>query len=237
MRSNHASTKSFIRYAYEFLFALNIGLVVRWVMAQANYFESELKIQVWLSAHLHLHPHSQLAGHIAFVLLALEIALAAFVLLEIASYISSPHALPLSIAGIASLIALPLGWVYAARLREPPPGLPTLSNIWLNVELIGTILCAILYILKKWPLPKWAGILLIVLHFALWAWLFPVGAFWLDPFQSVFPLVGLCSSLAWALYLSDRLPHETDAGIKDLIQNSLQHDKFLTAASRDPEAR
>jgi hypothetical protein len=73
-------------------------------MAQANYFASELKIQLWINGHLHLHPHDELGSRIAFLLLALEIAVPVFLLLRVFSYIWLTNVLLRSVAGAASLI-------------------------------------------------------------------------------------------------------------------------------------
>lgn len=210
MKKSQTSRTGYLRIAHEFLFALNLGLVARWAMAQAGSY-SELTLQLWINRHL--HPHSNVGGNIAFFVLALEVALSVFLLLRILSIFPWLKRF-LSMVGIVSLVALPSAWLYATRLREPFPGMPNAPRTWLYLELLATILIATVYLLAKWPFPEWNSIALLILHFGLWAWLFPVGNyFWLAPFDLVFPLAGLCSSLAWGLYISAQRRSPVDKSI------------------------
>ncbi len=205
MEKSRMPRKDYLRIAHEFLFSLNLGLVVRLAMAYANYYHTEGTLKFWLNRQLHLDPHSDVGGNAAFLLLALEITLSIFLLLRIFSQISLIRMFLLYAAGIVSAVALPFSWLYGAHLYEPPPGLPNPPHGLLFLELVAVTVCAILYLLAKWPLPGWGGILLLILHYGFWGWLFLGGPyFWLGPFKLLFPLAGLCSAVAWALYVSDR---------------------------------
>ncbi len=202
MKNNQPARENRLRLVHEALFSLNIGLMTRWVMAQANYYLAELKIQLWVNRHLHLHPHSNVGGYGAFLTLALAMAFSIFLLLRLASHTLLAKELLRSAAGIVSLLTLPASWLYVTRLYPQPPGLPYAPRVWLLVELAGAVAGAAVYLYAKW-FSAWLNVGLLVLHFGFWGWLFLGGLyFWLAPFQLVFPLAGLCSSLAWGLYVS-----------------------------------
>ena len=203
MEGNRATHTRYLRYVHEFLFSLNAGLVTRWLMAQANYAESELTIKGWINRRLHLHPHSDIGGNVAFLVLALGVALGTFLLLRVLSRTAWLNHFLRSVTGIVSLVALPASWLYRAHVYRPVPGLPNPPHILLFLELAAATSCIVLYLYAKWPLPGWGSVALLILHFSLWGWLFLGGPyFWFDPLHSVFPLAGSCSVLAWALYVS-----------------------------------
>lgn len=189
-----------LRIVYEFLLSLNLGLLARWAMAQANYASSEIRIKEWVNARLGLHPHSNIGGNTAFLLLALEVTLAVFLVLRVLSRTALSNQFLLVAGGILSMLSLPVSWFYRAYLYELLPGVPNPPHFWLYIELTAVVAFVMLYLLSNSPLPAWTAIGMVVFHFALWACLFPIGAPWLDPLPSIFPLAGLCSSLAWIFY-------------------------------------
>jgi hypothetical protein len=107
-----------------------------------------------------------------------------------------------SVAGMFSLLALPIHWFYVAHLYYQVTDLPNPPHAWLFLELAVVLVCAVFYLFARWPIPAWGSVALIALHHGLWGWLFLGGPyFWLAPFQTLVPLVSLCSSLAWSLYV------------------------------------
>ena len=195
-----------LQLLHEFLFSVNIGLIARLAMAYANYYQTEAALKLWFNRHLHLHPHSDVGGNAAFLLLALGITLGVFVVLRVFSRTFLSRAFLLYTAGIVSAVALPFSWLYGAYLHEPLPGLPDPPHALLMLELVAVTICAILYLLAKWPLPKWGSVLLLILHYGFWGWLLLGGPyFWLGSFKLIFPLAGLCSSVTWGFYVSRQL--------------------------------
>jgi hypothetical protein len=89
------------------------------------------------------------------------------------------------------------------------------------LETLAVLLCGGLYHLRKWPVSEGLSLVLLFLHFGLWAW---VSGCWVSPMQEVriygigglgicisrafyfgFPVLGFLSTLGWAL-------HERSAG-------------------------
>jgi len=199
-KNRPASTNRF-RIVHEALFSINYGLLIRWVMAQANYVASELAIKAWINNLLHLHPHSAVGGNLAFLLLALGVALGIFLLLRVLSSTTLSSEFLRSVAGILSLIGLPAAWFYRAHLYRLTVIVSGPTRVLLWLELLITTICVVLFLYGKWFFPGWASVVPLVFHFSLWGWLL-LGTpyFWLAPFQSLFPLAGFCSALAWFLY-------------------------------------
>jgi hypothetical protein len=187
------------------LFSFNVGLLARWDMAQANYAWTELRLKDWINLRLHLHPHSDIGGDAAFLLLALEIAVVTLLGLRLLSKTGLSESTLFMAGGTIAFLALPASWFYRAHLYRPLPGLPDPPHIILFFEVVAATVCAHVFPRIKWPLSGWLHTAVVILHFALWGWLFLGGPyFWLAPFQSIFPLAGLCSCLPWVLYAARR---------------------------------
>jgi hypothetical protein len=165
----------------------------------------DFRLSFWINSHLHLHPHSNVGPYTAFSALALALALCILLPLKLSSRAFGTKWVLRSAAGIASLLVLPACWLYTTHLFPVPSGmgLPNPPRPLVLLELAGAIVCALLYLYAKWPLPGWGSVALLILHFGFWDWLFSGGLyFWLDPFRLVFPITGLCSVLAWGLYVA-----------------------------------
>ncbi len=203
--------KSHLRHLHEFIFSFNLALVVTWARNQtaAHFWGVPSHLQFWINDHLHLPPHSGIGGYAAFLLSALEQALCIFVLLRLLSSTSLAREALSSVAGLASMTALPAFWLDFTHRFPQPLTLPNPPRFWLFFELAAALACILLYRFAKWPLAGWGSVMLLILHHGFWGWLFLGGPyFWLVPFQSLFPIVGLFSSLAWGLYVSEQRRQE-----------------------------
>jgi hypothetical protein len=195
-----------LRYVHEFFFSLNIALAVIWEESLGPFF-LELRLQYRINNYLHLHPHSNVGADLATFGLAFALALCIFLFLRLFSW--TPLAGPIlrSIGGIASLVALPACWLYINYVSWHLRGIalipgthgPALS--WPLLELGAALACLLLYFSGKWPVPKWGSAALMVMHWSFWGWHFFRRGMFFYP-GLVFPLTGLCSSLAWGLYVS-----------------------------------
>ena len=208
MKKNQPTRTGYLRYAHEFLSSLNIALVANLQGNQKpnklfSFLDSaEFRMQLRINAYLHLHPHSHVGGYTAFFVLSLGLGLCIFLLLRISSNTFLAREFLRSGAGFMSLLALPISWFYVIQVLGPVPFYLNLPRPWLVSELILIVACAVLYLLEKWPLPKWSGVVLLALHFGFWGCVALGPYFWHDPFWVIFPMAGFCSSLVWGHYVS-----------------------------------
>jgi hypothetical protein len=203
VQNNTAMNELRLRLTYMFLFAMNIALVIRLEQAQISLSSLESNTKFRINAMLDLDPHSKVGGNTAFLALAVGIGLATWLLLWAVSWNTVVRQLLRSIAGVGSLVALPVAWLYIAHRHGVPAGLPNPPSAVLYLELAAATVCSILYLLSIWRLPVWSSIALLGVHFVLWGWLLLGGPyFWLMPVELLFPLVGFSSSLAWGIYVA-----------------------------------
>jgi hypothetical protein len=95
------------------------------------------------------------------------------------------------------------------------------------VETIAVLLASVVYLERKWPIARVAGILVVAAHFALWAWLserfgmllsssygLSSSPLWILMFNAILlPMLGFISTLAWAMYVRSaaRIGPDTEA--------------------------
>jgi hypothetical protein len=188
--------------ANDFLFSFNIVLLDR--LINANTLSSVgPELQLHINNALGLDPDAYVGGYIAFVVFALGIAVVLCgILWTAASFVSTVVRLPY---GIVSIAALPVVWISNAISHRIWPGLPNPPKGWLLLEVSAVVISSVLFLVKRWPLPNWATLTLLCLHFALWGWLFMGGVHvWLAPAKLIFPLASLASCIAWGIYVARR---------------------------------
>jgi len=199
----------YLRRAHELLFSLNIALVAKLQGNQKpnklfSLWESgEASLQSRINAYLHLYPHHHVGSFTAFFIYALGPALCLFLLLRALSGTVLVGKFLRSVAGIVSLVFLPISWLCVAQLIPVSPLLPNPPLALLASELLVVSALAVMYLYASWPLPAWWGVAILLVHFAFWDWLVSGGPyFWRDPFRLVFPLAGFFSTLVWGAYVS-----------------------------------
>lgn len=106
-----------------------------------------------------------------------------------------------------------------ADFSSPPLIIVASNRFWLSMEVAATLFGGILYCLRKWKVSLVATVLLLFLHFSLWAWLthgyvtprWEIRAYgswsWAalisTAFYFGFPVLGLLSTLSAGVYLWD----------------------------------
>ena len=200
------SRVSRLRYAHELAFCLNVGLVVKSEGNQkpSRFFSlfdfGEASLQSKINGCLHLHPHDAVGENAAFLLYALGVALAIFLVLRVLLSSSFIAGVFRSTAGIVSLVLLPIAWLWVLFVL----GL-SLSGWWralLYLELLAAATIAVLYLYAKWPAPAWLSVTILGLHFGFWDSQVPGPNFWLAPFTLIFPLAGFLATLLWGMEVS-----------------------------------
>jgi hypothetical protein len=205
------SDSRWVRYLHEFLFSLNLSLALKLAAAQRPFWATgflpsdvtEARIAARINALLHLHPHSRASGVMAFVFIAMVIALCMFALLRVTSRLSLVSQFLFYVPGIVSLIAFPTVFFYQRHYFGVERGMPNLHWYWLALELALAVVCCELFLWGMWPTPRLASGALAAVHFGFWAWLYFGGIrFDLAPSDSIFPIVGILSLIAWAAYVT-----------------------------------
>lgn len=194
------------RYACEFAFGMYLAFLLRLELEPTGLlrfveFVSATKLQVAINSQLHKGPESQVGAWWAFYVLATALGVIIFLLVEAISIAPLGRRLLVFAIGPLTVLLLPLHWLYNSGILIYAIALPNPPHVWLWLELVTAVSCAIFYAVspKGWHI--WAGVTLLVLHFNLWGWLFLGGAsLWRGGFECAFPLLGLLSGLAWGIY-------------------------------------
>lgn len=73
---------------------------------------------------------------------------------------------------------------------------------WLAVEVAASVVFVFVYGFRRWPLQPGLALLLVGLHFAIWAWFIGGGQF-----PQILPALGFFCSVTWALYVKQAESH------------------------------
>jgi hypothetical protein len=157
---------------------------------------------------------------------SLFLAAAFFLLFRVLSHFSHLRSTLSIVAGAASLATYPLACLWYRWLwHQVSPG----KALLLLVETIAVLLASVVYLERKWPIARVAGILVVAAHFALWAWLserfgmllsiarsygLSSSPLWILMFNAILlPMLGFISTLAWAMYVRSaaRIGPDTEA--------------------------
>lgn len=215
MATTQSTRHGYLCFSRDFFFSLNIALVAEllgnqrpnWFFSNSEYGESSLALR--MNALLHLHSHSTVGANAAFFVFAFAWAICLFVLLRISSRAPLVQTSLSSIAGVVSLLMLPLSWLFISHSIGSDSVLSGPPWVLLFIELSIATVCAVMFMSTKWFPPRWVGIPLLVLHFAFWEAVCFGPYFWRAPFQSIFAIVGFCAALTWSCCVSvqRRLAH------------------------------
>ncbi len=191
-----------LRYVHEGFFSANVAIIFMLQEGLTSRFPLLTQLKYKFNDYLHLHAHNNLGYWIGFFGLAFGLALCIFLLLALSSRTSFTKEFLRSVAGIVSLVAMPVCWYYVKRgTRELLPANFD-PGLWSLLEVVVAVACALLYLYGRWPLPGWGSATMLILHHGFWSWLFFARPLLYRPIFLVFPIAGFCSTLAWGLYVS-----------------------------------
>jgi hypothetical protein len=148
--------------------------------------------------------HSNVGGNLAFLFLAIGLALCIFAVIRLLSSIISNQVLILGV-GILSILALPVCWLYLTYSFGYDPLRTDPSKPLLLVELVVASVCTTLYFYRKWLLPEPSDIALAAIHYGLWGWVFFGPFFWTGIRGLFFCFFGFASTLVWCFYVKRTL--------------------------------
>jgi hypothetical protein len=200
-----------IQCAHEALFSANIAFVFMALVFQSGsqFAVSRLNsLEFAFNRLLHIRQTDFLRGYWEFFLPGIALAVVIFVTLRLFPAHFSYNILR-SLAGISAVTLAPaLFCVTYFRSHGWNP-----FGTALFCELLVALFCVLLYLYGKWPTAKFGSLIILLLHYAFWFWQFsPFFAMFLSGWGgavAVVPVVGLCSSLAWMLYLANLEPLST----------------------------
>ncbi len=227
-------TATYVRYAHELAFSIYFPLLA--IMANAirsilhpatNSWVDNLYSLIGGCQHAQSYEDPKLRFTFAFLWAISAIVL--FVCLRTLATHTFTQIFLRTFAGIVALAGSPLAlWYVVFRSNLRVFGFPGAlayavyfhSPHWLAVEVVVILIFGLLFALGKWALkPSWS-LVVLTLHFAIWAWLVLLGAgsgnILLWPGYSwtsftraqpslIYPVLGLLASVAWGLYIRQRI--------------------------------
>ena len=207
--SNRQLSLKILRRIYEGFFSLSIGfLLVSIIFLLAPGLSIPFAhLEVSIKDLLHLKQTDLIRGYFEYAISTILLALCIGVLLLISSRTRITNLILRSASGIVLLLAPPIFWVCYYQTLGWPFGWP---YRWAPVELVIAICCMILYMLGKWPIPGWVGILLLGIHYSFWYWIPSSNPNRADYAGPIAPILVFCSAWVWAVYaarLRDQVPN------------------------------
>ncbi len=203
-------------HAHRVLSAVNFGLALMafFFLGRNSVISTLFEMDRALSRHLSLLPSlhevpvpkdSFTSGYFAFFLPAASLAaILWFLLLRLAQ--TRPVLWFLrSFAGIAALAAPPIWWLCATYRADVRGAWNPLTAIQFY-ELLLIIFCGFLHLSREWPIFECAMVPIVLLHYGFWFRQFGNRLYFMGYGGPITPMIGLCASLVWLLYLRQIRP-------------------------------
>jgi len=239
-----------VRWAYEYTLSLNLAWIAVWVERGTNKFIGGRILADYIAALVGgaYQLASPIGGHTVLEQLVWSFALAAigFLFLRLLSRFPVTQLLLSSIGGVVSIASLPIAACLSLFGIGPSTYHFEAYRAELYLEVVVVLICALLFYFRKRFLTIPLMIVVLVLHFAIWAWV--TGCYVNIPssfealrssayyhpwkrtlgtlslaviFNFGFPVIGFLASLTWALYikLSGRAPLAIDGRRFDAGRN------------------
>lgn len=200
-----ASQNSSLLVLHEALFSLNIASALISALILARVFEPFVRFAGFLN-ELMGRKHMNAAGGYAAFLLSVA-ALAALLVLSWRLLRRTPVIRPILFfaAGLFAVGSSPACWFYLVRLQ----GVYGVNLIEAGLAMV----CVVLYLSRKWPIPPFVTMCLLVIHYAFWGL-----RFWEhthNPAVLLVPISGFLSCLLWG-YMCGH--HATRTGGAPLVE-------------------
>jgi hypothetical protein len=203
-------SKPHLLHIQEALFSLNLAWILVWPERTRSKLQSSLAHYFYTHIRF-IEPQTVIEQVCWSVIVGVSI----FLVLWLFSKFWTTETFMRTVGGAMSFTGFPLLVMTVPLLFFPPLTIEKYAPI-LVFETLLALLCGGLYHLRKWPVPEALSLVLLFLHFTLWAW---VSGCWVSPMQEVrvygigslgiwvstafyfgFPFLGFLSTLSWALY-------------------------------------
>ena len=216
-------------WLYQVLCAVNLALVV--VSAAEQKGNSVFLGKLAYPVYMYLFPllrrvyrDSSFERNYLFFSMSLLLAAVIFLFVRILIYLPPLRSFLLGSAGVVSSAAYPFGclwdrwqWLRISRTQA----------FLLLLEIIIVIICTILYLCRRWPLPGRRTLVLLTVHFCLWLWVsgslgvaFDIARAYGPSYSGswtvminalLLPTLGFLASIAWAMYIKSTPSGDAEA--------------------------
>lgn len=207
MNREHSSFVETIRWVHEAFFSMNLAFVLMALVfdyAPESFISHLNRLEFAVNRLLRIRQTDFITGYWEFFLPGIALALCIWVLLRLLSHTHLTSEVLRSVAGFVAVGAPPMWWLCATYTRTRNYGWTPLAAIQFY-ELALSLFYIGVYLYSKLNIPAWGNLLILLLHYAFWFWQFwPLFNTLLRGWGpvAVTPVVGLCSGVAWVLYLT-----------------------------------
>jgi len=188
-------------YVYEILFSLQtafLAVSVIFLFAD-NLAVPFMYLEASIKRALHIRLTDVITGYIYHLIASTVLAILIGVCLQVSSRTRFTKWIIRSASGVILLLSPPIFWFCYYQKFGWPFGWP---YRWAPLELGAALFCLILYLRKRWRVPGWIGMVLIVAHYFFWYWIpssNPEAASYRGP---IGPILGFCAAMAWVAYIA-----------------------------------
>jgi hypothetical protein len=202
-------SKPWLLRLQEALFSLNLAWILVW--HERVFSKRQSSLAHYLYTHIRFIEPETVPEQVCWSVI---VGVSIFLLLWLLAQFSMTETLMRTLGGAVSFAGFPLLVVTFPFAFFSPLRIEAYSPVFV-FETLVVLLCGALYHLRKWPVPEGLSLVLLLLHFGLWAW---VSGCWVNPVWEVrdygigglgiwistafylgFPVFGFLSTLSWAL--------------------------------------
>lgn len=193
-----AHTK-FLRGVHEIMFSINIAFtsVSLLFLAWPTLSRPFINMEVATNRLLQIRQTDLIRGYFEFGIASTILAFCCWLALRLSSTTRLTSEILQSVAGIATILALPVFWFYVSQ--QGGWSLGWRDATWL-VEVAVALLCVLLFLYQRFPVQGWLCVLLVMGHYAFWFWI-RENIFLASSAGPIAPIIGFFSTLAWGVYV------------------------------------
>jgi hypothetical protein len=182
-RENKSKRSIAVRLVYEMLLSFDISWLLVWYGRQRGILSAIPIMGKPLNSHLsslYMHTHiTEPQTTLDQVTWSVLVGVCVFLAFHLLGSFAPTTIFLSTVGGAIAVAGLPLsGLLYPLLFLEPHPaphpftlqGPFAIDERWLILEATVALMCALLYFLRRWPVPTLLSILILGLHFGLWAW-------------------------------------------------------------------
>jgi len=179
----------YLRVLHELLFSLNIAMALTSaVILGPGVFVPFVRFAGYVNQQLGRKFMNTAGGYVAYFVFVAILTASLFAILRLFRQTALMRPIVVFVAGLFAVGAAPACWFYIVHWYG-----------WYPAESIFFILCAALYLARKWPIPAVVTVLLVAIHYGFWGLRF--WEYTHNPAEVLIPAVGCFSCLTWGVYV------------------------------------